>query len=185
MATFFENFTEYEHFPLPPPWINSINENGEVEFYNHRTGEISSIHPFEAYKKKYSMKSSSTEATPSTDAEAAPSVDTETVKNGIQSSKILDLSLNGATIRNKNNKSKSINNFVDFRCQWKESGLHGNINSYGLILRYFEDQSTQIKFDGVEGEWLLTALEGPYGPMDRYDLFIGAKVKGNIVFFHT
>lgn len=37
--------------------------------------------------------------------------------------------------------------------------------------------STQIIFDGVDGEWLFTVLEGPYGPIDRYDLFIGAKIK--------
>lgn len=46
-----------------------------------------------------------------------------------------------------------------------------------MIIRCYDDMSTQIKFDGVEGEWLFTTLEGPYGPVDRYDLFIGAKIK--------
>ncbi len=67
--------------------------------------------------------------------------------------------------------------YIDFRCFWKETGLFGT-SSHEVIIRYFlQDGSTRVKFEGVTGEWLLTVLEGPYGPVDRYDLFIGAKIK--------
>jgi hypothetical protein len=66
--------------------------------------------------------------------------------------------------------------YQDFRCMWKEFGLMGETNSYGLVIRYYPDGQTVIKFDGVEGMWHLSQLTGPYGPIDRYDLFVGAKV---------
>jgi len=66
--------------------------------------------------------------------------------------------------------------YNDFRCMWKEFGLMGETNSYGLVIRYYPDGQTVIKFDGVEGKWHLSQLMGPYGPLDRYDLFVGAKV---------
>ena len=72
--------------------------------------------------------------------------------------------------------SRGKENYRDFRCQWKESGLFG-IQAYGMIIRFFTDGSTQVKFDGVDAEWIFTVLDGPYGPVDKYDLFIGAKVK--------
>ena len=67
--------------------------------------------------------------------------------------------------------------YSDFRCLWKEKGLFGETNSYGLTLRYYEDASTDIRFDGVEGMWVATQLDGPYGPLDKLDLFVGAKIK--------
>ena len=67
--------------------------------------------------------------------------------------------------------------FVDFRCVWREAGLFG-IKSFGLVIRYFEDNGNiLVKFDGIEGEWRLSALEGPYGPIDRNDLFVGGKIQ--------
>jgi hypothetical protein len=66
--------------------------------------------------------------------------------------------------------------FVDFKCLWKETSLMGEINCYGLTIRFFEDQQTMVRIDGIDGQWLFSALEGPHGPLTRYDLFIGAKV---------
>jgi hypothetical protein len=65
----------------------------------------------------------------------------------------------------------------DFRCLWKELGLFGNVNSYGLTIRYFEDGQTVIKFDGLDGQWVFSQLQGNHGPIERYDLFVGAKVR--------
>ena len=67
--------------------------------------------------------------------------------------------------------------FSDFRCIWKELGLFGDTKAYGLVIRYFEDGQTIIKFDGLDGKWHYSQLEGQYGPIERYDLFIGARVK--------
>lgn len=71
-----------------------------------------------------------------------------------------------------------VNKYNDFHCHWKELGLFGDTNSYGLTIRYnIEDGSSIIKFDGVDAKWYMNALEGAYGPVERWDLFIGAKVK--------
>jgi hypothetical protein len=37
--------------------------------------------------------------------------------------------------------------------------------------------STSVKLDGVDGQWQFSTLEGPHGPINEYDLFVGAKVK--------
>jgi hypothetical protein len=46
-----------------------------------------------------------------------------------------------------------------------------------MIIRYFEDERTLVRFDGVEGDWQYSVLEGLYGPVTLLDLFIGSKVK--------
>jgi hypothetical protein len=86
-------------------------------------------------------------------------------------------SLLGAPLSDKNLKQKMKGmKCQDFRCMWKELNLMGETNAYGLIIRYYPDGQTVIKFDGVEGMWHLSQLTGPYGPLDRYDLFVGSKV---------
>ena len=63
---------------------------------------------------------------------------------------------------NDSNDSKHFKHnlpFNDFRCSWKEAGLFGDVDSFGLTLRFYDDLSTQIKFDGVNGVWVLAKLE--------------------------
>jgi len=61
-------------------------------------------------------------------------------------------------------------NFIEFRSNWLTNGIQ-----YGLSLRlYLNDEHIEIRFDGVDGEWVYSYLEGPYGPVTRHDLFIGA-----------
>ena len=66
--------------------------------------------------------------------------------------------------------------YTDFRCGWKELSLLGETNSYGLVIRYYPNGQVLVKFDGVDGQWLFNQMMGPYGPLDRYDLFVGAKI---------
>lgn len=67
--------------------------------------------------------------------------------------------------------------FFEYHCQWSERDLFGKVNLYGLTLRFYaEQQRTLIKFDGLVGEWVYSAIKGPYGPMEQMDFFIGAKV---------
>jgi hypothetical protein len=66
--------------------------------------------------------------------------------------------------------------YSDFRCVWRELNLMGETNAYGITIRYYPDGQTVIKFDGVDGSWFFSQMYGPYGPIDRYDLFVGAKV---------
>jgi hypothetical protein len=64
-----------------------------------------------------------------------------------------------------------------FRCEWKEIGLMGNIYSYGMSLCYFpSDYHIEISFDGVDALWSFSRVDGPYGPIDENDLFIGSKI---------
>jgi len=67
--------------------------------------------------------------------------------------------------------------YVEFRCEWTETSPTGKFLPYCVLVRYFEeDQHVEIKFDGIEGEWAFTFLSGPYGPVERCDLFIGAQL---------
>lgn len=67
--------------------------------------------------------------------------------------------------------------YVEFRCNWKEKGLFGNTNAFGLVIRYYSSQKIMVCFDDVDAKWEFSQLEGPHGPLSRYDLFVGAKVK--------
>ena len=89
----------------------------------------------------------------------------------------LGFTLDSALGDQQSQKGNEKTTFTDFRCQWRESGLMGETNSYGLRLRYYNDGKTGVKIDGVEGEWTMTQMDGQYGPIDRYDLFVGGKVK--------
>ncbi len=49
---------------------------------------------------------------------------------------------------------------------------------YGLTLRFFlTDKSCVIKFDEVDAQWQYSSLEGPYGPVDKLDLFVGSNLR--------
>ena len=66
-----------------------------------------------------------------------------------------------------------------FRCTWKELGLFGDRQCFGLTIMYsVEDQKILVNFDGVDGaNWQYSTLDGPYGPINRHDLFVGSRVK--------
>lgn len=67
--------------------------------------------------------------------------------------------------------------FYEFHCQWTERDLFGKVNLYGITLRFYdEQQKTVIRFDGLVGEWVYSVLQGPYGPLEHIDFFIGAKI---------
>lgn len=64
----------------------------------------------------------------------------------------------------------------DYHCQWNERDVFGNVSLFGLTIRYLENGTTMIRFDGIEGEWTYSALKGPYGCLEMHDLFVGAKI---------
>jgi len=77
-----------------------------------------------------------------------------------------------------NEDENESHSFVQFRCAWQEPLYSGNLKSFGVLIRYFDiDKHVEIKFDGIEGEWTYSYLEGDYGPVDRFDLYLGARVK--------
>jgi hypothetical protein len=68
--------------------------------------------------------------------------------------------------------------FYEYYCQWSERDLFGKVSLYGLTFRYYEEsRKTLIRFVGLVGEWVYSAIQGPYGPLEHIDFFIGAKIK--------
>lgn len=68
--------------------------------------------------------------------------------------------------------------FTEYKCTWEERSLFGNPRVFGMTIRFFDsDHSSIIKFEEVDGEWRYSLLESPYGPVDRYDLFLGSQIK--------
>jgi len=67
--------------------------------------------------------------------------------------------------------------FYEYHCQWTERDLFGKVNLYGLTLRYYEEShKTVIRFDGIVGDWVYSMIQGPYGPLEHKDFFVGAKI---------
>lgn len=185
------NFTS---FPPPPPWLY----NSKTYYYeNEVTGEQSIDHPLQRYFSNRNNDSNlnSTKAESPTKAELKHSSPSETkrVTIDILSStnekqneiinKTSTINEEIGDLNNPLNQESSVlqhksNKYNDFHCHWKELGLFGDTNTYGLTIRYnIEDGSSIVKFDGVDAKWHMNALEGPYGPIERWDLFIGAKVR--------
>lgn len=199
----FRNIIEQklESLPIPPPYsslplpnsptfffpvslahsLNDPSSTSRLGFLNERTGEVNSTHPMDfAWENVVSRNLNE-------------------IRHGFfkympDSYWKIDSGISPPDLHERGNKGKwgekpkekgeeiegtvhSNSEFIDFRCSWKESGVFG-IYTYGLLMRYFLDNgNTLVKFDGIEGEWQLGELEGPFGPADRNDLFIGGKVK--------
>ena len=198
---------DMKKLPLPPPWRYEIGGDGLKRFVNDATGEKTEEHPFlravgaaksddEMIGVKKALNSLKTDTMGihggdqtvyNTGSLAFSSASLDSVSEGEEGS-VSDAKDKSSTVDlralnfiedelpNPQKKTKKVP-FTDFRCQWKESSLFGDCNSYGLRIRHFDDQRTMVKIDGVDGEWTLTKLEGQYGPVDKYDLFVGGKVK--------
>lgn len=164
--------------PVPPPW----RENDEGEgWVNDITEEVVLEHPLKRVLDRKRAKEGSSDLVSAGNGMGETKDDSQAVVP-------VDMPASGAMqlmpIENESARkltmpsSKALRGrYSDYRCQWKEKGLFGETNSYGLMLRYYEDGSTDIRFDGVDGMWVATQLEGHYGPMEKIDLFVGAKIK--------
>jgi hypothetical protein len=153
--------SEYDHFPPPPPWVRK-QVNGKVLYYNDETQELLNVHPFQR---------TSDELTGSDVVDDVDDVDD--VEDDEESEEIEDQGIREGGII----KMDSANS-LRFRCEWKEIGLFGDRHCFGLTIQYsLKDQKSLIKFDGVDAQWQYSVLEGPYGPVDRYDLFVGSRIK--------
>ena len=54
----------------------------------------------------------------------------------------------------------------------------GSNRFYNAVLRYYHDScKCTIKFDGIDAVWRYATLEGEFGPLNRYDLYIGAQIQ--------
>jgi hypothetical protein len=68
--------------------------------------------------------------------------------------------------------------YSEYRCEWQELGLFGNVNAFGLNIRYYyANNETWVKIDeGVESTWQAAVIETKYGMVDRYDFFVGSQI---------
>ena len=152
---------------LPPNWCKvKKSEEGEFEYFNEVTEEVTDVKPFLRYMEL--MDSKQQEAASSSSEikeEEMGSIDGSEVNLETDQQK-------GTSPSSKGNNTK----YLEYHCQWSERESSGKTNVYGLVIRLFEDHKTMIKFDGIDGEWVFTSLEGPYGALTHLDLFIGAKV---------
>eukprot|EP01041_Mallomonas_annulata_P009922 gene9922-20631_t len=140
--------------PIPPPW-RELSTNSGMVYLNEITGEESNDHPLTKIIHIYRPNSTN-------------EMDPET-QIGILDDDIAVVSEVPIV---------DVNNVSEFRCFWQESDLLGKILFFGMTMRYFiDDNHIEIMFDGVDGGWIYSYLEGSHGPISRYDLFVGAKVK--------
>jgi len=151
---------DLSQIPLPPPWRRSP----ETGFYvNEITGQSTPEHPAEGFLRLRQQQGS-------------PREPEEEDGDGDGPGRPWGGELVTTTQPSQQHQQRKLKSW-DFRCLWKELGLFGNVNSYGLTLRYFEDGTTEVRFDGLDGQWVFSQLEGTHGPIERYDLFVGAKIR--------
>lgn len=153
-------------FPPPPPWRREKDDiSNEVKYKNDVTGEVSDVHPLQVH---FDQKSQEVSNCQSKEHKEISTKDTENTSSNIvceiESGKVEEEDFCGGE-------------HMDFRCEWKEIGLMGNTLSYGLTLKYYvEDKHFELVFDGVDAVWKYSKLDGIYGPIDEFDLFIGSKL---------
>lgn len=163
--------------PIPPPW----RLEGRT-YVNDMTNERSQKHPlailFPDEKQTTSLSDDKHSDVYDEDERILARIDA-----GLSPESPVDVSIRSSSVESSNTSSSSFSSkkdrgrFVDFRCLWKEVALFGSINAYGVLIRYYENKSVDIQFDGVDGNWKCSHLEGPYGCIERHDLIIGAKIK--------
>ena len=152
-------------FPPPPPWKKIVDDvTGEIIYVNEITGDSTDVHPLQAHIDKQHKEDNATDV--EDDGESKLSTCREE-----------NIVTHRADFGDGGEDEFCGGEHMDFRCEWKEIGLMGNILSYGITLKYYlEDQHFELVFDGVDAVWKYSKLDGSYGPIDEYDLFIGSKI---------
>lgn len=181
---------------LPPNWQAYRNEDGNIVYVNEIDGTATTENPFEVYLRiaNKTTYQSNTPRLPTpqiqsfyddqpSNESAGIDVDNQYKFVGIQSNDNqnlrdeLDAMLQQSTeVKYLHESSKNVK--YDYHCQWNERDLSGKVSLFGLSIRFHEASGeTSVRFDGINGEWSFVSLKGPYGCLDRYDLFIGAKIE--------
>lgn len=159
------NAAMLELLPPPPPWRKQARTEADESagapvlymYINDLTGEQSDTHPLLAHLQKEKGGDDQRE-----DRDEGKDRGGDEATSGLNEERTEEF---------------SGGEHLDFRCEWKEIGLKGNIMSYGITLKYFvEDKHFELVFDGVDATWKYSKLDGKYGPVDKYDLFIGSQI---------
>jgi hypothetical protein len=145
-----------ENFPPPPPWRreSAAGDEGEsVRYINDVTGEVSDAHPLANYFQQQKEENEKTDLAEEEGSQIIYLPEEEISVSGSEDQMLL------------------------FRCEWKEVGLLGHVLSYGMNLCFYrDDHHFEVTFDGVRACWKFTRIDGPYGPLNEDDLFIGSKI---------
>lgn len=150
---------------LPPHW--SLSDEGDL-FINSVTGEKTEEHPlsrFHTMRSRYIVENITNGNGNSSFLESKP-ISSGGPSRPLSRSGTIEDALNGSGKKD----------FFDYHCQWSERDSNGKVSKYGLTIRYIEDSQILVKFDGINAEWVYSSLQGPSGPIEQCDLFIGAKV---------
>jgi hypothetical protein len=166
---------EYESI-LPPNWQKDDNTN---IFFNDLTNKRLNKNPFSLYleiRENYLNNDDSNtiweEFQVGNDYSGLSS--SENKPDFEPSNEVLDKTQNS----NKELTKMKKNIFFEFYTKWNERDLFGKIIIYGLSIRFDdENQTSMVKFDGANNEWIPTVLDGPYGPIELYDLYVGSTIK--------
>ena len=147
--------SEYDDFPPPPPWTREF-VNGRYIYINDETKEETDLHPMQRVSDNMLF--------------------TVTDNDGFYNEGENQYPVFGEQAETPS--SLKGNRFPEFRCDWKELGLFGDRQCFGLTIQLSVPEFlTMVKFDGVDASFEFTVLDGPYGPVGRHDLFIGSRVK--------
>jgi hypothetical protein len=195
-----------EYTILPPHWREVRDRYGNVSYRNDITGEESTTHPYEKFLEATKTIKLAKPSRPSTTSSQSPEEyfkdilsNTNDFEGGVERNASRDSqqfeSFNNDSPTTENlpplpplrnplldesrpttGKKKSKGVKYDYHCQWSERDIFGKVTLYGLTIRFLENGDTLLKFDGIDGEWTFTSLKGPYGCLEMYDLYIGAKI---------
>ena len=154
---------DIRNIPLPPPWREEILGD-EIVYVNGLNGRKTNTHPLQEY---FSQNVEDAENCSSIEYNQSPIAANPPIEYNQDESP--------ASLKKSSSRRPA---FLPFRCEWKEVTLNGLCKTYGMDLLYFlDDKKFEITFDGVHASWVLSRIDGPYGPLDETDLFIGAKIK--------
>ena len=153
-----------DYFPLPPPWRRTI-EGDTIYYINDVTHERHFDHPLKGREADILDRNNNSRSFSLPTAAEREDVETLTETEHKHDNALAPFVPSSSNLQ--------------FRCEWKETGLFGDRHCFGLTLLYDNnDQNILLKFDGIDNaSWQYSVLEGPHGPVDRYDLFIGSRVK--------
>jgi hypothetical protein len=163
------SFEGYEKLPLPPPWRRNTTGAGYI---NELTHEFSEVHPFQRILGRR-QDDLNKEREAEEKKQLVLKEEDEEEERDEETNNILTTTINEITA----NQSSLNRNYFEYRCTWSELGLFGDKKAFGLTIRFYDDQRAAVRFDGVDGTWHFSALEGLYGPVENIDLFVGARIK--------
>lgn len=163
--------------PVPPPWseVHSRDRDGEptVTYVHDVTGEATTEHPLARLQRRQEERRRLAEQG---DGLGPGAEQADGQPSGPRSSEVAPHSPIPEVDAGEDVQDESAD-YSDFDCKWKECSAGTKDRYYSVTLRYFNDSGRMaVRFTGLSAVWKYSTLQGVYGPLTRYDLFIGAQI---------